>query len=184
MSIGPIPPSGVTWPIHRAWADVFARWGGSVSNLGTSSCRRIFGRPAPAPWSEHAWGNAWDIGGSTATLAAVAHWLARQPYAAQVLWQYRDLVTGTSVEDHTGHVHLSGNPLRNPSGTMTPPCATGPGGQAGPFGTALIPLPAGAQTVAGESWAPVARVAARELVQIADRIGGAARALRDIVARG
>ncbi len=182
MSIGPIPPPGATLSIRRGWADVYARWGNQVSNLGTSSCRRIFGRPAPAPWSEHAWGNGWDIGGTTAVLAEVAHYLARQPYAAQVLWQYRDLISGAAVEDHTGHVHLSGKPLRNPSGTATPPCATAGGFVGGTTGTAPLPLPAPAQTVAGESWAPVAKVAARELVQIAGRIGRAGAALRDIMA--
>jgi hypothetical protein len=182
MSIGPTPPSGVTPPIRKAWADVYARWGAQVSNLGTFACRRIFGRPAPAPWSEHAWGNAWDIGGSTAVLSAVARYLAQQPYAAQVLWQGRDLVTGASVEDHYNHVHISGRPLRNPNGTAVPPCAGGVGAAVGAAVAPPMPLPAPAATVAGESWAPVARVAARELVDIADRIGRAAGALRDTIA--
>ncbi len=182
MPIGPTPPAGLTLPIRRAWADVYARWGGQVTSLGTFTCKRIFGRPAPAPWSEHAFHNAWDIGGSQATLAAVARYLARQPYAAQVLWQYRDLVTGASVEDHTAHVHLSGKPLLSTG--QTPACAGGMTAAQQYPGTdrTLLALPAPAATVAGESWAPVAKVAARELARIAGQIGRASGALGDIIA--
>lgn len=182
MAIGPTPPANATLSIRRGWADVYAHWGGKVSSLAVFSCRRIFGRPWPAPFSEHAWGNAWDIGGTYAVLDDVARYLAARPYAAQVLWQYRDLVTGAAVEDHAGHVHLSGRPLFNASGGATPPCATTGAVVGATVGAPSLPLPAPAQTVAGETWAPVAKVAARELTQIAGRIGRAGAAIHDIMA--
>lgn len=182
MAIGSNPPSGVTLPIRRAWADVYGRWGGRVSNAGTVVCKRIFGRPAPAPWSEHAFGNAWDITGPTAVLNRVAEYLARQPYAAQVLWQGRNLIGGGAVEDHYGHVHLSGKPLLAASGA-TPPCA---GGTVGPEqyqtpAAAPEPLPPAGSTSVGESWEPAAKLGARELTQIGARIARAGTALRSIM---
>lgn len=181
MALGPTPPATTTEPIREAWHDVYVRWGSRVDSLGTFACRRIFGRPAPAPWSEHAWGNAWDIGGPTEVLDQVARFLARQPYAAQVLWRRRDLVTGHAVEDHDHHVHLSGYPLRAVGGAV-PPCAQGAPTEGGGWQTGSpIPLPAAARTVAGETWAEVARASARELAEAARRIGRAAGALRDIM---
>jgi hypothetical protein len=184
MAIGPNPPSGVTLPIRRAWADVYARFGSQVTNAGTRSCRRIFGR-STGPWSEHAWGNAWDITAPTATLDRVARFLNGQPYAAQVLWKGRNLVDGHAVEDHYDHVHLSGAPLQNPSGAAVPPCAGGP--QIHHMGTPELPnvvkLPAPAATVGGESWAPSAKVAARELELEARQIERAASAIRSMIGR-
>jgi hypothetical protein len=184
VAIGPTPPAGVTLPIRRAWADVYAHFGQVVNNAGTRSCRRIFGQ-STGPWSEHAWGNAWDITGTTAVLDRVARFLNGKPYAAQVLWQGRNLVDGHAVEDHYDHVHLSGAPLQNPDGTSVPPCAGGP--QIHHVGTVQQPneikLPAPAATVGGESWAPSARISARELAQSAGRIERAASGIRAILHR-
>ncbi len=182
MSIGPTPPAGLTLPIRRAWADVYARWGGKVRNLGTSCCKNDGGTcgswDLSQPFSQHSWGNAWDIGGPLDVLGTVAHYLARQPYAAQVLWQYHDLIGGGSVYDHAGHVHLSGKPMF----TGVPPCAGGAASRQQYPAADVVPLPSPAATVAGESWAPVAKVAARELAQIAARIARAPGALGDIMA--
>lgn len=184
MAIGPVPPSTATWAIRRAWADLYARWGSRLTSLGVSSCRRVNGRPAPAPWSEHAWSNAWDVTGPIALMPTLARFAAAQPWAGQVLWQGRDLISGAVVGGHTTYVHITGDPLRNPIHTAQPPCAFGPGGPSGPGAAALPPLPVPAATIAGESWAPVARLAARELVTAAERIGRAGVAVRTIIARG
>jgi hypothetical protein len=51
-------------------------------------------------------------------------------------------------------------------------------------GHPVVRLPAPAATVAGESWAPAAREAARLIVRSAERTIHVTRAIRDIMARG
>jgi hypothetical protein len=87
--------------------------------LGIFSCRTtVYGG-----WSQHAWANAVDFGGTQTVLNAAAHdavtlthegWLP----ASQVIWQGHELFTSRPIYDHTDHVHVSGAPLRS----GTPPC--------------------------------------------------------------
>jgi hypothetical protein len=80
---------------------------------GVYNRRRVFNRPPPAPWSEHAWGNAWDVGCTPEAGDRLAAWARDEPsLVAQTLWR---------VAGHFDHVHLTGAPRRNPDGQRTPP---------------------------------------------------------------
>lgn len=172
MTIGPNPPAGATAPIRAVWREVHARFGGVVSSAGVAVCRRISGSTT---WSQHAWGNAWDITGSVATLDRVAAFLrspAMRPHVAQVLWR---------VPDHYGHIHVSGRPMF----VGTPPCAGG----AIALGVTTpsevrVTIPQVGELVSSESWAPALRVAARQLERRANRIARVPQALGRILARG
>lgn len=163
--IGPNPPSNATPAIKAVWREVHERYARSVSSAGVAVCRCIGGgtncHNVGKTWSQHAWGNAWDITGSTATLDRVAAFLrspAMRPFVAQVLWR---------VPDHYDHIHVSGRPMF----VGVPACAGGTGGiTVGPIQVTLEPLPQTAELIGGETWAPASRMAARELTQRASRI--------------
>ncbi len=93
----------------------------SVLNYGIAACKRIAGSYS---WSQHAYNNGVDFGGSTALLNDVANYLnmlriKHYVPAAEILWQGRNLVNGHFVSDHFDHVHVSGSPLMY----GTPACA-------------------------------------------------------------
>lgn len=83
----------------------------NIPRIQTTNCRPIAGT---STWSQHAWGNAGDIFGDTATLDQVRDFL-RSEFSAHIrvlLWR---------VKDHFDHVHY--DPW--PKGVGTPPCAGG-----------------------------------------------------------
>lgn len=90
-------------------------------DLGVQSCRRKRRRDGTEfdGYSEHAWGNGWDlrvVNGQVAT--EVERFLASSGLPVAEVINYGD-----------GQLHISGSPLRNPTGDKTPPCA---GGEATP----------------------------------------------------
>lgn len=89
-----------------------------VTNLGVDSCRPIAGS---STWSQHSYGNAWDIGGPTALLDEVYRWLtlnrATLPIGG-ICWKDRG---GCDPRTHQDHIHVEGRPKLD----GTPPCAGG-----------------------------------------------------------
>lgn len=85
----------------------------SLQNWGIAACRNIAGTSS---WSQHAYANAIDFGGSSSTLDDATYYmlsLVRKHYlpASQILWQGEEQISGSSVSDHYNHVHVSGLPL-------------------------------------------------------------------------
>ena len=87
----------------------------TVRSIGIYVCRTIAGS---STLSQHAFANAWDLGGSTELLDKIARfqvdlihkgWLP----VSQVIWRGRELLSGHSVYDHYDHIHDSGAPLLN-----------------------------------------------------------------------
>ncbi len=99
-------------------------------NLGISNCRRVYDG---GPWSEHAFDNGYDAGGSQALVAAMSedvvdHAKRGALPAAQVI-AIRRIWTPSAgwhayegTDPHTGHTHISGSPLLALPG-RTPECA-------------------------------------------------------------
>ena len=173
MALTPWPTAPtVTDAVRQFHHLIYLRMGRRLTSWGVYDCRFIAGTTT---WSQHAWGNAEDYHGTTDAmddLAAYARSPALRPYVSQVLWR---------VPDHFDHVHLSGRPLE----TGTPACAGGvPSGHGGHAGVFRPPLPSGADAVAGESWAPVARTAYRELTVVAGKIGREVSRARAIIGEG
>jgi len=101
------------------------RSGELLTGGGVYSCRKMRGKPGlPDAWSEHSWGNAWDLyyGDRPRTIVdAVVAWLKRAKADGS-------LPVGSII--HYGmngsHVHIEGAPKRNPRPyTNIPPCASG-----------------------------------------------------------
>lgn len=91
-------------------AAIEARWSG-LSDLGTYNCRKKRGKyTSGSSWSQHAWGNAWDVAASPATLDEIEAWLPRSGLPVGTVLRYDD------------HLHVEGQTTR----TGTPPCAGGP----------------------------------------------------------
>lgn len=91
-------------------AAIEARWSG-LSDLGTYNCRRIRGKYASGnAWSQHAWGNAWDVGAPPSTLDEIEAWLSSSGLPVGTVLRYDD------------HLHVEGQTKRS----GTPPCAGGP----------------------------------------------------------
>lgn len=172
MAIPANPPSSATPAIVAVWRAVYDRWGSVVGSAGVYVCRNIAGTSTP---SQHSWGNAWDITGSTATLDHVAAFLgsaSMRSHVAQVLWR---------VPDHYTHIHVSGRPMR----AGIPPCMEGGGvpSYETPTELAYFPPTVG-ELVVFESWAPAARSASRELIRRASRIARVPEVLARIIGRG
>jgi len=93
-----------------------------LDTWGIYACRHISGS---YNYSQHAWANGVDFGGPGFDyMDRAAHYmleLTQQGWlpASQILWDYRNMLTGNYVYDHTNHIHVSGSPLR----TGVPPCA-------------------------------------------------------------
>jgi len=80
---------------------------------GVYACRTVTGS-----WtlSQHSYGNAVDVFGTKLQMDVAAKDildLTLKGYvpASQILWNYRNLLTGHYVYDHTNHIHFSGSPL-------------------------------------------------------------------------
>lgn len=125
---GAAPPGGspggggTTSAVSQIRSGVLAQFAsefedGRLGNGGVFNCRRINGSTDPdAPWSEHAWGNAWDITVSDkATGDRVVAYLrsAGGLQVGRILWQ---------VARHFDHIHVEG-PRINQDGNRVPPCA-------------------------------------------------------------
>ena len=102
-----------------------------AGSAGIAVCRRISGSSS---WSQHAWGNGWDIvapGGlsespsSQRFLDMIEKWLIQNTRGglrlpiAQIIWRGQEQLNGGSVYDHFDHIHVSGDPMFS----GTPPCA-------------------------------------------------------------
>jgi hypothetical protein len=88
---------------------------GRWENWGICVCKRISGS---STWSQHAYCNAIDVGGSTANLDAIAKAATTAAKNGklpcdQVIWRGWEQVHGGSVYDHYDHVHLTGAPQRS-----------------------------------------------------------------------
>jgi hypothetical protein len=87
----------------------------SLWNLGIFNCRKIAGSSS---WSQHAWGNAYDIGVKNLLMGdQVQSYLIQQRQSKRlpiglILWR---------VPDHFDHVHVEGIPKM----MGTPPCSRG-----------------------------------------------------------
>jgi len=94
-----------------------------LRDLGTYNCRKKNVVGGSSEWSEHAWGNAWDCGGTPEALDELYTWLLRARRQTTLpigLILYRVLL-------HYTHIHVEGRPAQNPDGRQTPPCADGTG---------------------------------------------------------
>lgn len=172
MAIGPDPPSTAAPAIARVWREVHAGFGRVVTSLGVFSCRRINFEPPPAPWSYHAWGQAWDIDGDSEVLDRVYAYLRdnrRRLRIRELLWR---------VEGHYGHLHVAAGTDRT---DQVPPCASA---EAIVHAQAVQALPTLAAAVVGETWAPAARQAAQELIRASERIGRTGSTIRSIIRKG
>ena len=102
--------------VELRFADAFDR--GDLYQLGVYNRRRI--RPCRrgrlCPWSQHAWGNAWDIGVRKKAVGdAVVDWLKAEKKAGRLpvrlwLWQRKG---------HWNHIHVEAKPKMR--GTPPPP---------------------------------------------------------------
>jgi len=102
-----------TVPVDIVVGTLKARFGDRVQLWGIYACRSIY-----SSWtlSQHAYANAADFGGTTATLSEAARYiydLTRKDYVpvSEILWWGHNLLTGHYVYDHYNHVHFSGEPL-------------------------------------------------------------------------
>lgn len=129
-------PGDTTDSIKTVWDAVHQQFP-DVCSAGTFVCKTILGS---SDYSQHAWGNAWDIcapGGVSDSPTAqkyldqVAKWLEQNTVSsqgggggqnlpiAQIIWRGWEQLHGGDVYDHTNHIHVSGNPMFS----GTPPCA-------------------------------------------------------------
>ncbi len=172
VAIGPDPPSTAAPAIARIWAAVYPTFHRRVSSSGVFSCRRVNFEPPPAPWSYHAWGQAWDVTGTSDTLDELYRFLNARRASLRIqelLWR---------VPNHYDHLHVAAGPDRS---DQVPPCA---GGEAIVREAFAGVLPSERAAVPGESWAPAAREGARQLVKAAARMEDAVGAVRSIIDRG
>lgn len=93
----------ITEPCRLFRVEVFDRWPQLV-DLGYYNRRKI--RPPSSAWSQHAYGNAQDLGGDVQRLDLVAAWLdanRRRLNIRTLLWR---------VANHFDHIHVDFNPKR------------------------------------------------------------------------
>lgn len=106
-----------TAAVLRAQREVTSRFPGVV-DMGVVSRRKIAGSDPPR-WSQHAYGNAWDIGGPAATREAVYRFLASNRTRlgiANLCYQDRGPCNAAAHQDH---VHVDFHPTRR----GTPPAS-------------------------------------------------------------
>jgi len=139
-STSQVTPGSTTSSIKEVWDAVYRQFP-RTGSAGIFCCRPIGGShcnytSSSSGWSQHAYGNGWDItapgGLSQSTpsqnyLDMVEKWLLqnigkglRLPIA-QVIWRGREVLSGSSVDDHFSHIHVSGDPMFS----GTPLCAGG-----------------------------------------------------------
>lgn len=92
------------------------RWPG-INVIGIYSCRTTISGSI----SQHAHANAVDVVASYDYMNRVAHdmySLTQKGYipVSQILWNYKNMLSGNYVYDHTNHIHFSGDPLINRTG--------------------------------------------------------------------
>ena len=90
----------MTEPCRQFRAEVFARYP-KLTDLGYYNRRPI---ARSKVWSQHAWGNAQDLGGPVVTLDLAAAWLQANRSRLNIrvlLWR---------VPDHYDHIHVDFNP--------------------------------------------------------------------------
>lgn len=80
---------------------------------GIYTCRTILGTNT---LSQHAYGNAVDLVGTTALMDQVAQWqygMARRGFLplAQLIWRGHEWFHGGTVYDHYNHIHDTGSPM-------------------------------------------------------------------------
>lgn len=86
---------------------------GAVPDWGAYECRTIAGTDTP---SQHAWGNAWDIGiAGVSNQQPVVSFLQTLPITGRILWAQN------RPSDHSDHIHVEG--IKERSGT--PACMGG-----------------------------------------------------------
>jgi hypothetical protein len=98
----------ITPGLKRIRDEVYQRYSvsfatGVLKDLGVYNRRNIAGTNT---WSQHAWGNAFDIGGNVAVLDQVYVWLRNVRSAGSlpvgtILWR---------VKDHYDHIHVEAIP--------------------------------------------------------------------------
>lgn len=172
MAIGRTAPPTAAPAIVKVWAAVYSTFHRRVSSSGVFSCRRVNFEPPPAPWSYHAWGQAWDITGTSDTLDELYRFLSARRSTLRIqelLWR---------VPNHYDHLHVAAGVDRT---DQVPPCASS---EAIVKSQAMAALPSERAAVPGESWAPAAREGARQLVKAAARMEDAVGAVRSIIDRG
>ncbi len=111
----PVVATPGTDAIDKIYAWLNSNFKGRWENWGICVCKRIQGSTS---YSQHAYCNAIDLGGTTANLdaiakAATAAAKAGKIPADQVIWKGWEHVHGGSVYDHYDHVHLTGAPQRS-----------------------------------------------------------------------
>lgn len=114
-----VDPPSVNTPgtdaIDKIYGWLNGNFKGRWENWGICVCKHISGSTS---WSQHAYCNAIDVGGSTGNLDAIAKAATaaakdgRIP-CDQVIWRGWEHVHGGSVYDHYDHVHLTGSPERS-----------------------------------------------------------------------
>jgi hypothetical protein len=118
-----IEPPTVNTPgtdaIDKVVAWLNGNFKGRWENWGICVCKRIANSSS---WSQHAYCNAIDIGGSTGNLDAIAKAATAAAKngkipADQVIWKGWEHVHGGNVYDHYDHVHITGKPQRAGSPT-------------------------------------------------------------------
>ena len=107
----------VTAPIRAAQQEVARLFPGAQS-WGVQHCRKVAGS---SKWSQHAYGNAWDIGGSKALLDEVYDHLnrnRRRLSLSVICWESRGPCNAAA---HADHIHIAGAPRMS----GIPACAGG-----------------------------------------------------------
>lgn len=114
----PKPPRPSTARVRAVWRFVH-RWFPQAASLGVYNCRKIAGS---SRWSQHAWGDAWDmttpgaVKKGTPTPALRAMVKAVRDHAGQL--HVTRVIFGDDA--HQNHAHVDVDPER----TGTPPCAS------------------------------------------------------------
>jgi hypothetical protein len=115
-----VEPPSVQTPgtdaIDKVYGWLQANFKGRWENWGICVCKGIAGYPGV--WSQHAYCNAIDVGGSTGNLdviakAAIAATRAGKLPIDQVIWRGWEHIHGGKVMDHYDHVHITGRPQRS-----------------------------------------------------------------------
>lgn len=118
----------ITPAMQQIKTAVEARYGSQITNMGVYNRRPIAGT---SKWSQHAWGNAWDIGGSPTTLAAVYNYLAANRATLGIGTLCYKHFGPCSAAAHQDHIHVEPAIVK----TGTPPESSGGGGEVGGGGT-------------------------------------------------
>src|SRR5580765_1851518 len=111
----PVMQTPGTDAIDKVYAWLQGNFKGRWENWGICVCKRISGSSS---WSQHAYCNAIDIGGSTGNLDAIAKAATAAAKSGkipcdQVIWRGWEHVHGGNVYDHDDHVHITGAPQRS-----------------------------------------------------------------------